>query len=486
MSNSIDYINDEKRMLEQFINCSYMPNAFIDNPTEWKLASNVEFIVRPQCNQRCEYCYITQHGNELYPLDKRPSNDILLKNIKTLLTWIIKNKNYVSRYELFAGDLFGDNLFYDILDIFYEIYSSIPQIEHQRNVKKWGKIEIVTPTNGAYLIQETHQNKLREYTEKFMQLGLIIGISWSTDGLFASQSREDANKDKLTEQEYFDKIFAFTKEMAYGYHPMIAPENIENQCENFDWWMKMFDKYKIADRDKGKFMPTFLEVRNDYWTDEQIKSFVKLVRHVWDIKLRLSNDSIEKLARHLFLQDGNDGTLPRLSFYDFVHLKPASQEEKAYLGCNLTTLLRINVADMSLPTCHRLTYPQFTAGTFDVNEDGYIVGITPGQGASTWLQIRLMSPMLYPKCSSCDYNLVCLHGCLGAQFESCGELLCPSETVCKLEKAKIDVLLELYNSNGVIQIGLENNWIKDKEFKDWLIKMSNKGGYSYEGRYQNA
>ena len=31
----------------------------------------LELIVRPECNQKCEYCYIYKYGNDLYPKENR-------------------------------------------------------------------------------------------------------------------------------------------------------------------------------------------------------------------------------------------------------------------------------------------------------------------------------------------------------------------------------------------------------------------------------
>jgi len=28
--------------------------------------------------------------------------------------------------------------------------------------------------------------------------------------------------------------------MGYGFHPMIAPENVDVAIENFDWWVRMY------------------------------------------------------------------------------------------------------------------------------------------------------------------------------------------------------------------------------------------------------
>lgn len=32
---------------------------------------SIELIIRPECNQKCQYCYITNHGDELYPKEER-------------------------------------------------------------------------------------------------------------------------------------------------------------------------------------------------------------------------------------------------------------------------------------------------------------------------------------------------------------------------------------------------------------------------------
>jgi len=42
-----------------------------------------------------------------------------------ILDWTIENKVFIPRYELFAGDLFGDKLYYKILDIFIEKFLAI-------------------------------------------------------------------------------------------------------------------------------------------------------------------------------------------------------------------------------------------------------------------------------------------------------------------------------------------------------------------------
>ena len=44
----------------------------------------LELIIRPNCNQTCEYCYSYQHGTELYP------NNNFTKDTQIYILWSVK------------------------------------------------------------------------------------------------------------------------------------------------------------------------------------------------------------------------------------------------------------------------------------------------------------------------------------------------------------------------------------------------------------
>ena len=117
------YLKNEKDLLKNYIHDYYYPSDK-DNPL-WVRASPTELVIRPECNQNCSYCYITQHGKELYPLEKRVDTETTLKHIDAFLKYIFDNKLFVRRWELFAGDLFYDHLIYKIFDLFYKYYSPV-------------------------------------------------------------------------------------------------------------------------------------------------------------------------------------------------------------------------------------------------------------------------------------------------------------------------------------------------------------------------
>ena len=307
-------------------------------------------------------------------------------------------------------------------------------------------------------------------TGKMFSFGKFVGLL-SPDGY-------NINKD----QAYFDKIFTFTSKMMYGYHPMISPENVHNACKNIDWWVEMYEKHNLDKSPNHRHpYPAMLEVRNDYWTDEQLKDYSTYLKHLWDICLKLNKDSFKNMARYLFVGDGKDGSLPSSGDYDPLKIMYMDEEDSRHLlGCTMQELIRINVADLSLCTCHRLTYPQFTGGKYVLNENNEIVDLEP-QAVTAWISLRAGSPAYYPKCENCEYNPVCMKGCLGSQYEYSGEIYYPIPKVCELEKTKINTMLELYYNGGIIATAIRENMIqRDSEIANYLIKLSEMRGYKIE------
>lgn len=478
------YYLDEKKLLETWISKNYLPNIFSDVKNQkWQLGEGIELIIKPQCNQKCKYCYITQYGDKIYPLNERISNEEILKRIKIILEWIIENKIFIPRYELFAGDILGDKLYYKILDVFLEAYKNVEQ-KQIYNSQKWQRTLILLPTNGYYFRFEEHQNLIRNYSKQFYDLGFDLGFSWSTDGLYAADSRENVLENSSITQADYDKIFPFMKEMKFGIHSVIAPESIKNSIKNFDWWVEMFEKYQLDTlfKQNDKF-PYYLEARNSYWTDEDINEFTKLIRHIWKKKMEWNNNDKIKMAYHCFVGDGKDNTLKRLTNYDFSSLHKASLMEEDNLSCNMSSLFRINLSNMSLPICHRVTYKEVNGGNFEI-KDNKIIGLIPSDGLSGYMQIKLLSPKFYPKCCVCDYRDFCIKGCLGSQYEYSGEILQPIPSVCKLEQAKINTLIELYNTDGILDEAIKNHYIS-KDFEQVIIYLSKKIGVYNESRTNN-
>ncbi len=129
---------------------------------------------------------------------------------------------------------------------------------------------ISIPSNLAFVYDypekaEKVLKRAKEFREKYFTRLLF---SWSTDGLYCIEGREN----KKLSQEYFDTIFKFCKKIGCGFHPMISASNVKYWKENYQWWLDMYKKFDLSSG-TNDFQPMMLEVRNNDWTEENIKDY---------------------------------------------------------------------------------------------------------------------------------------------------------------------------------------------------------------------
>lgn len=432
-----------------------------------------EFIIRPECNQKCEYCYIYKHGNELYK--NHLSKNEIIHNFDLFLNFLFIQKKCFSRdIEFFAGDMFEDDLFFDLLDILKKYFNIIKEkysyIFDNESI-------IVIPCNLSFVYYHPEKadrflSEQKLFREKY---NVRLMFSWSSDGLYATKSREK----KELSQEYFDKILQFCVDSECGAHPMVSPENVDIWCENYDWWIENWVKFHPDAYEKGDFQQMILEVRNDGWTEEKIELYLNFLNHVFEKRFELCNKDKEQLAYHLFIGDGKNNTLKRLENYDIIKLDQSAPNlhcEKT--SCAMQDVIHFNCNNMSLVICHRLAYKHFTPIYFITNEDNNkIIDFETGN-IDIFLALRYIKDQNLPICYDCDYNEVCLKGCFGSQFESSHEVFLPINSVCNLFKAKADFLLKKYNEYDLIKIAYQNNYLNlDYDSHKYLLQKSIEKGY---------
>ncbi len=66
----------------------------------------VELIITPECNLKCEYCYLNKHKDKLYPKEIRDNKDII-NNLKALLNYFIEKNITPKKFELYSGEIWG-------------------------------------------------------------------------------------------------------------------------------------------------------------------------------------------------------------------------------------------------------------------------------------------------------------------------------------------------------------------------------------------
>ena len=103
------YQKEETLLLNAFLkrqifDARYKMEYLLEHPEELEYimgdTGGIELIVRPECNQKCEYCYIARYGDTLYPKEERVSNDVILHNLDLLLTYVFEDQQlYIPHWE---------------------------------------------------------------------------------------------------------------------------------------------------------------------------------------------------------------------------------------------------------------------------------------------------------------------------------------------------------------------------------------------------
>lgn len=483
-------VPEDKVMLQTFLD-SYL---FNNKNNDKNVASNaeVELIIRPECNQKCEYCYITKYGKDLYPIEKRISNIEILNNIHMLLDYFYENKCFVKNWEFFAGDLFYDDLFFDIIDIFYDYFKKIqknyPEIynEQKNNEEEYfrdTKMNCITmPCNLSFCHSDEKIEHFRYVFEKMLSVNTIIFLSYSTDGLYGIDHRE---KSSTVNQEFFDKTFKFCKEFDYGCHPMIAPENIDNAIDNYKWWREMYDKYFSSPHNRC-LIPCMLEVRNDGWTNEKIEKYKEFLEYAIQDRISVYDGDIKLFTKQLFASSDRDidMKIPHgPTCMDPISLLPLTKDQNG-ISCTLGHSLCINCTHLTLVPCHRLAYDIFEGGEFKV-EDNKIIDIEPFESINGYLNQMFTNRLYEVKCQTCENRFFCMQGCHGSQFETNGDPNIPITSVCNLLTAKIEYLLKRYHELGVFNI-LFNDDVDNSQdiMRSRLLDILIKKGYKEYEQYR--
>lgn len=457
----------------------------------------LEIIVRPQCTENCEYCYLQKHRAELNDGIDTSNNDVILRNIDKLLDFIFnKKQTYLRRIELFAGDLFFDNLYFDIIEIIYKYYVELHDrcgylftnpnklSQEKQDRENYELFEIITPLNLTVLKDDSKIEKLKNWVEKFEQLGICLGFSFSSDGPYTRDTREKtAVKDDNELLELLEKMKQFVINTGGGFHPVLAPQAVEHWIENYDWWVKFIeeiDEKKPGFKDHFGFQPPILEVRDPQWTKEKIEKYVELLKHIVDKRLEMCNYSIENLTHHLFIGDGADETLKMNGQYDMIN--PAMNTRNR-MSCSFQSLIHVRATDLAIVPCHRLSYNSLIAGWFEQDSEGNLTGNYIPHNVSSFISAFMFSPDVAPKCITCPIKDFCLKGCLGSQYETNGDFIQPIFQVCDLFIAKWTFLIDYWYYLGVLQnaksIGVfeDDRWLSFKEMANGILK---KRGYDFQ------
>lgn len=393
---------------------------------------NVELNITATCNQKCEYCYLVKHGDKIYPAEIRDEKTIV-KNARLVLNYLTEKNMYIRTISLFSGEIWGTKL---ADSIFKEL------IQAYKNGLRFDTVLI--PSNMSFLLKENFKKNIESWIEKFDKLNIRLQFSASVDGLCIEETERsfiDESRNAERTELFYDTLFKWCRQYNYNYHPMVAAGSIEKWPENYDWWMKMFAKYDENPWLKGMY----LEVRNDEWTTDKIRGYLKFLNHMIDYDFgEMCFGDARLFAKAVFskMPEVDEKRVIATSYRGYL-VQPACRTP----GCTIDKDLIIRLGDLAIGPCHRTHYEQFIYGRYKTEgtgEDERIVGVTANNAQLANLFYN-NTDKCYMRCSSCPIEEFCLKQCFGAQYETSGEILLPINSVCELFKARVVFLALKYS-----------------------------------------
>ena len=386
---------------------------------------NLELVIRPWCNHNCDYCYINKYGKELYPTQETNIDKILI-NIVEIINYVVITKQIpIENIYLFSGDLFTDNLLWLILEIFLKI--------------KLSNCNIIIPLHPSFISEPNFEKQFEKYYNLLKQVNINLAISISADG-----RKIDRNK-----SYNYNDVIDFAEKYNFVFHPMISASNVNKWQKNYDWWMRHVDR-----------QPAIMEVRNDDWTQDKIDAYLKVLDHIFDKRIEVCDNDINKFAYHYFIGDGVNNTPLGLPYYDII--KPIFTNRKGML-CTLQDTLSFDVSNKNLIPCHRISYEQFRAAKLEDN-------ILVSENDTTFVTLHNLTRKGQPKCVNCIIRDYCMGSCFGAQFEAHGDLFTPNDSVCSLFQQKLIFIINKLYTTQTLQTGIQNGWAS-QSFLNSLNKL---------------
>ena len=410
---------EQDKLLNSFMERTFFtawkyPERVEENPIFYGNYKQLELNLSPHCDLNCTYCYLNKHSEEFYPTEAIKTDNIL-KNTSMLLDWLYKN-DYRPSLEFFSGDPLVQNTGHELIELVIKKAK-----EYGRPLSNYLSI----PTNMGVLFFPDKLERLERNMAEAEKLGFKIGLSASVDGPYMEENRPSKGK-TVRDEKFYDNLFRFAKKYGIGFHPMIYSNNIEKWKDNFLWFQENFKKYELP-----WWNIYLLEVRNWEWSEAQAKEFYNflywLVHWTWE-------------------QCGKDIKSFSRGYFNIMGAVLATTGRG--IGCSIQSSLQLRVGDLTWGPCHRLMYEKFDTGYFEVKNDE-IVGIK-ARNVETYLAINSGNTSNFPECESCALNQFCSAGCLGANYETTGDLFNTNPAVCRLEHYKAAAIFHALNDLGIL------------------------------------
>ena len=398
----------------------------------------IELFLLGSCKANCKYCYLKQHGNELYPKELH-NYDLIVSNLEKLLNWYVENK-FCCNFDIFSAEWLTTPLADRVMDLFINTFSKVNP--------KYRPTVILMADNMMFLKSDKYTQKVESYISRLRELGIDMYISASIDGQYCEYNRSEASED------FYKKAYAFCNKYDFRPHPMITSDNAKYWIDNYLWWRENF-------KGLSEELMT-LEVRDDTWDENSIADLIQycdfLIDYKWD-EFHHNKTNFLKYIFDLYVQCGEE----RIGApYNVIGLcNRGNSCAKDCMTCSAFNNLSIRIADLMVAPCHRLFYPELHFGKF-ITDDTKIIDFEP-INTSLLIAYKNVKNSCLPYCENCEFEFLCPGHCHGMSYEYYGNSFVPPEGTCNLYKSKISFIIYKLFLMGLL----------DKEGMDYIQSCLN-------------
>ena len=399
------YFSENQELADYFLEEYFFKDMRLGN--ENRFNKSIELIISPRCNLGCKYCYIHKHRKEIFSEDCF-DEEKTISNLKLILKWLEKN-NFNPDLDIFSGELFAQEIGYKALETI---------IEHERTISPELRPKLITiPTNFTFVQKPELVERVEKIRADFKELGIHMGLSASFDGKYMEQNRpflyeldiETGCTDR--NDDYYDKAFEYAHKTHSGFHPMVYSKGIEHWKKNFEWFQEKFEQYGIP-----WDAIYLLQVRNEEWTEQNIKDFTDFVKYLIDFAYEKLDKDPVALAKWII---GTSG---------FNIIGQSIMRCGRGYTCAIQTNIPIRVSDLAIYPCHRLGYKDFVYAHLVPDKEKILK--MDCHNVELMVSIYAGARVGQPYCAECPINRICTGGCLGANYESNRNMLVPIPSVC--------------------------------------------------------
>lgn len=428
---------ENKRLLKSFLARTFFKKKSEQSQSDIDLFGNIELQLNSKCNLDCDYCYYKQgaYGKLLNP-DNISTSINIKKNLLIFLEYLEDRKVFPNTITLFSGETLVQTIGYECIDI----------------ITAWAKqhytqaspLRIMVPSNMSFLRSDKRTEQVSELVRVARsQRNANVCLSASVDGKYMDKKNRPligtVDPDTAYSDGYYDKLFSFAKAHNCGFHPMIHVNNIQQWKNNFIWFQEQFKKHNIPWHNIY-----LLEVRNDGWTKQAIQDFIDF--HIFVLNYTLDKFNGDQSAfLNGFIFNGINGypNYPKMNLFNNIGTIGRG------LGCSLQTTLSLRLGDLSVNSCHRLSYEHFKGFHFEVIKKK-ITDIVP-DNLNFYLSTMYTAHQTWPYCETCMIKHICNGGCMGAQYETIKDPFVPIPSVCALSFGKVKAQVLFLKSVGLFE-----------------------------------